>query len=180
MARSVGEGIQALLSRVEPLESELEKRRSHRRTIEQGLKSSFSGFNQVQVIGSHTRATAIHVWSDVDYFAMLGAPDIMWGGGRVDSRTTLKKTKAGLEARFTGTDIWIDGPAVVVGFGGGGGAVDVVPGVWAGMTASSPQYPVYLIPDGAGGWAQTSPQPPNTSATRISARGASSRARFGC
>jgi hypothetical protein len=52
----------------------------------------------------------------------------------------------------------VDGPAVVVGFGQGAGAVDVVPGVWVGTTGTSPQYPVYDIPDGAGGWRRTSPQ----------------------
>ncbi|NJM09941.1 MAG: hypothetical protein HC883_03360 [Bdellovibrionaceae bacterium] len=54
--------------------------------------------------------------------------------------------------------MWIDGPAVVVGFGQGAGAVDVVPGVWIGTTTSAPHYPVYEIPDGNGGWRRTSPQ----------------------
>lgn len=33
-----------------------------------------------------------------------------------------------------------------------------MPGVWVGTTGTSPQYPVYEIPDGAGGWWRTSPQ----------------------
>lgn len=158
MAKSVYEGIQAYLERLEPSSLEVDKRKSHRRTIEQAMVGEFSGFNELLVMGSHTRETAIHVRSDVDYFAKLGVGDVTWGGSRVNSSTTLERTKKALKARFQNTDVWIDGPAVVVGFGQGAGAVDVVPGVWVGTTATSPQYPVYEIPDGSGGWRRTSPQ----------------------
>lgn len=36
--------------------------------------------------------------------------------------------------------------------------MDVVPGVWVGTTETSPQYPVFEIPDGTGGWRRTAPQ----------------------
>jgi hypothetical protein len=109
-------------------------------------------------MGSHERGTAIHIKSDMDYFAKLGKADVMWGGGRVNSSTTLDRVKRALKARFSSTDIWIDGPAVVVGFEQGMGAVDVVPSVWVGTTETSPQYPLFDIPDGQGGWLRTSPQ----------------------
>lgn len=158
MAKSVYEGIQAYLSKLEPSTSEVERRTSHRRTIEQAMVGEFTAFNELLVIGSHTRETAIHVRSDVDYFAKLGIGDVRWGGSRVSSSTTLERTKRALSTRFRSTDVWIDGPAVVVGFGQGAGAVDVVPGVWVGTTDTSPKYPVYEIPDGAGGWRRTAPQ----------------------
>ena len=57
----------------------------------------------------------------------------------MSSATTLERTKQALQARFWQTDVWVDGPAVVVNFGQGDGAVDVVPGVWVGTTSTSPQ-----------------------------------------
>jgi hypothetical protein len=93
----------------------------------------------------------------VDYFAKVGVADVTRDGSRVASSTTLERTKSALKSRFPGTEVWIDGPAAVVGFGKGAGAVDVVPGVWVGTTDTSPQYPVFEIPDGTGGWRRTSP-----------------------
>jgi len=158
MAKSVHEGIQEYLGRLQPSPVEVENRKSHKRTIEQAMTAEFKGFNEVLVIGSHTRDTAIHIYSDVDYFAKLGIDDVTWGGSRVNSTTTLDRTKKALQARFWRTDVRVDGPAVVVSFGQGAGAVDVVPGVWVGTTSTSPQYPLFEIPDGAGGWLRTSPQ----------------------
>ncbi len=158
MSKSVLEGIQEYLSRIEPSSAEVDKRKSHKKTVEQALTAEFKNFNEVLIIGSHTRDTAIHIDSDVDYFGKLGIDDVTWGESRVSSATTLDRTKRALQARFQRTDIRVDGPAVVVGFGQGAGAVDVVPGVWAGTTRTTPQYPVYEIPDGQGGWWRTSPQ----------------------
>lgn len=158
MAKTVSEAFQEYLGRLEPSSSEVERRKSHRRTIEQAMTDEFKGFNELLVIGSHTRDTAIHIKSDVDYFAKLGIGDVTWGNSRVSSTTTLDRVKSALKNRFKNTDVWIDGPAVVVGFGQGVGAVDVVPGVWVGTTQTSPQYPVFDIPDGNGGWRRTAPQ----------------------
>lgn len=158
MAKTVGEGIQTYLDWLEPSTTEVEKRKAHKKTVEQALTGEFKNFNEVLIIGSHTRDTAIHIRSDVDYFGKLGIGDVTWGDSRVNSATTLDRAKKALQARFLRTDIWVDGPAIVVGFGQGAGAVDVVPGVWVGTTGTSPQYPVYEIPDGAGGWRRTSPQ----------------------
>lgn len=158
MAKSVSEGIKEYLGRLQPSTAEVEKRKSHRRTIEQAMMGEFGGFNEVLVIGSHTRDTAIHIHSDVDYFAKLGVDDVTWGGAKVNSATTLDRTRKALQSRFRQTDVRVDGPSVVVYFDQGEGGVDVVPGVWGGTTATSPQYPVFEIPDGAGGWLRTSPQ----------------------
>jgi hypothetical protein len=158
MAKTVAEGIQTLLGWLEPSPTEVVERKSHKKTIEQAVEGEFKSFNSLLIIGSHTRDTAIHIRSDVDYFAKLGISDVTWGDSRVNSGTTLDRTEKALQARFQRTDIWVDGPAVVVGFGQGVGAVDVVPGVWVGTTGSSPQYPMYEIPDGAGSWLRTAPE----------------------
>jgi SMODS domain-containing protein len=158
MAKTVYDGFQEYLTRLAPSDTEVDKRKSHKKTIEQALMSEFGAFNELLVMGSHTRESAIHVRSDVDYFAKLGKDDVTRGGDRVNSNTTLGRVKKALETRFKSTDVWIDGPAVVVGFGQGAGAVDVVPGVWIGTTGSSPQYPMFDIPDTNGGWRPSAPQ----------------------
>lgn len=157
MAKSVYDGFQEYLTKLEPSATEVENRKSHKKTIKQAMEGEFDGFNELLVIGSHTRDTAITNKSDVDYFAKLGVGDVTFGG-RVSSTTTLNRTRAALVTRFPATNVRVDGPAVVVGFGQGNGAVDVVPGVWVGTTSTPPQYPVFDIPDGNGGWLRTSPQ----------------------
>jgi hypothetical protein len=158
MAKTVYEGFQAYLARLSPSSIEVDNRKGHKRTIEQALAAEFGAFNELLIMGSHTRDTAVHAWSDVDYFAKLGIGDVTRAGGRVRSTTTLDRVKTALAARFPNTEVWIDGPAVVVGFGKGAGAVDVVPGVWIGTTSTTPQYPVFEIPDGEGWWRPSSPQ----------------------
>ncbi len=158
MPKSVYEGFQEYLSRLEPKASEVDKRKAHKKTVEQAIAAEFPGYTELTIIGSHTRETAIHLWSDVDYFAKLGVSDVTWGGSRVASTTTLDRTKKALQARFRNTNVRIDGPAVVVEFEQGAGGVDVVPGVWVGTTETQPHYPVFEIPDGVGGWRKTSPQ----------------------
>jgi hypothetical protein len=158
MARTVSEAFRLLLSQVEPTGPEDSARRSHVRTIKQGLEAEFNSVSKVEVIGSHTRDSAIHIHSDVDYLAVLSKADVTRGGDLVRSSTTLERVRDALEDRLPKTEIWIDGPAVIVGFGQGEGAVDVVPAFWTGTVSSVSGYPKYGIPDGEGGWLETSPQ----------------------
>lgn len=158
MARTVHEAFKVLLSRVEPTGPEDSARRSHARTIKQGLEAEFKSVSKVEVIGSHTRDSAIHVYSDVDYLAVLSKDDVTWGGELVKSSRTLERVRDALDARFPNTEVRIDGPAVIVGFGQGKGAVDVVPAFWTGTVSALSGYPKYRIPDGQGSWIQTSPQ----------------------
>jgi hypothetical protein len=143
---------------LEPSAAEIAGRKSHKATIEQAIRGEFSGYNSLLIIGSHTRETAVQAWSDVDYFAKLGKSDVTWGDRYLNSTAILTRTKTALQARFPKTNVRIDGPGVVVEFRAGAGAVDVVPGVWCGTTESSPHYPLYYIPDGAGDWMTTAPE----------------------
>lgn len=158
MARTVSEAFRLLLSQVEPTAPEDSARRTHARTIKQGLELEFNSVSKVELIGSHTRDSAIHLHSDVDYLAVLSKADVTRGGELVRSSTTLERVRDALEDRFPKTEIWIDGPAVIVGFGQGEGAVDVVPAFWTGTVSTVSGYPKYRIPDGRGGWLETSPQ----------------------
>lgn len=155
---SIAEAFQDLLRALEPLESEVNALRSHRKTIEQALRGEFAGFNRVEPMGSHTHRTAIRRHSDVDYLAVLGKADVTRGGSRVSSTTTLGRLRRALDSRFSHTAVTTDGPAVVVHFGGGKGAVDVVPGTWERTVSGADGYPVFMIPDGSGGWLETGPQ----------------------
>ncbi|PTL75437.1 hypothetical protein DAT35_54970 [Vitiosangium sp. GDMCC 1.1324] len=132
-------------------------RATHRRSIEQALDAAFKKFNKLEVIGSHTRGTAIRYHSDVDYLAVLGRDDVMRGGSVIQSSTVLTNVRKALAERFKNTEMRGDGPSVVVKFQGGDDAVDVVPGYYRGPTGND-GYPMYAIPDGNGGWLDTSPQ----------------------
>ena len=159
MSSAISEAFRTLLQRIEPVGTEVRARQSHAATIRQAVRREFPAFNRLEVFGSHTRDTAIHIWSDVDYLAVLGKDDVTRGGKRVRSSATLLRLRKVLAGRFGsyGTKVRIRTPAVVVEFGRGKGAVDVVPAVWAG-TGPRDGYPVFAMPDGRGGWSKTSPQ----------------------
>ena len=159
MSAAISDSFATLLRRIQPVASEVRARHSHAGTIRQAVRGEFSAVNRREVFGSHTRDTAVHIWSDVDYLAVLGKDDVTRGGGRVRSTATLSRLRKALAARFGGygTKVKVRTPAVVVEFGRGKGAVDVVPAVWAG-TGPRDGYPVFVMPDGRGGWSRTSPQ----------------------
>ncbi|MBA2540162.1 MAG: hypothetical protein H0V17_11045, partial [Deltaproteobacteria bacterium] len=58
MATSVYDGFQEYLARLAPSDAEVEKRKSHKKTIEQALAAEFGAFNELLVMGSHTRDSA--------------------------------------------------------------------------------------------------------------------------
>lgn len=153
--RTVSDAFKTLIERLQPLQSELDARGRHRASIQQAIQGEFASFNRLEVFGSHSRGSAIRSYSDVDYLAVLGRDDIAWGNGVVASSTTLNRLKKALDVRFPSTNVRIRGCAVIVEFGDG--AVDVVPGVWAG-TAPTSGHPVFHIPDGNGEWRNSSPQ----------------------
>jgi hypothetical protein len=77
-----------------------------------------------------------------------------WGGDLMSSSTVLGKVIFELQARFPQTDVGRDGQAVVVWFGASQQSLDVVPALFSRMEKFRP---VYLIPNGEGGWMETSP-----------------------
>src|SRR6266550_314352 len=84
--------------------------------------------------------------------------------GRNDkkSSTVLTKVRDALAARFSSTAIRNDRNAVVLRFAGGNRPVDVVPAFYVGPFRDEGSqfrnYPLFVIPDGTGGWLHTSPQ----------------------
>lgn len=146
----------ALSSRLQPLDSELSAAKVHRASVRSRLEKSFA-ISAVQNIGSHCRGTAIRRYSDLDVMVVLRKEEVMWGGNLVSSDTIIQNVLAELRGRFTTSSIRKDGLAAAVAFGSTRQSLDVVPAVFSRFDKGG-QRPVYLIPDGAGGWFETSPQ----------------------
>jgi predicted nucleotidyltransferase len=146
----------ALSSRIQPLGSELSAAKVHRASVRSRLEKAFS-ISAVQNIGSHCRGTAISRYSDLDVMVVLRKEEVMWGGKLVSSDTIIQKVLGELRGRFTTSSIRKDGLAAAVAFGSTRQSLDVVPAVFSRFDKGG-QRPVYLIPNGAGGWFETSPQ----------------------
>lgn len=141
-----------LLSRIQPLSSQRQAGESHLSSIKARIASAYD-LKKFFTAGSFSRETSIRGKSDVDVFAVVSVNDVRWGSNYKSSNTVLDGFKAELENRFWGSTVYRDGPAVVVEFSDA--KVDVVPAYFSGTTTSN--WPLYGIPDGAGGWMDTSP-----------------------
>lgn len=118
------------------------------------LKATFVG-REARVMGSFARGTFVRGQSDVDLFAPFTRDEARHGGRYVNSRTLLKRVRDALQRQYSRSIVERDGPAITLQFARGGvQCYDVVPAVFEEMRDS---HPVYLIPDGTGGWMPTSP-----------------------
>lgn len=144
-----------LLARITPDASDAKTFAQHQASIESRLKSAMRTHSVVR-IGSYTRGSAIRWSSDIDLLLVLKRDEVRWGNEYKRSGTVLDTVRAQLQDRYTRTDIGRDGQAVVISFNDGQHPVDVVPGFY--WEPGENNYPVFYIPDGDGGWMQTSPQ----------------------
>lgn len=157
---AVHDRFQTLLSGIQPTQAELATYEGHMGTVGRRLATSFPG-TRVELIGSHSRGTAIAGASDLDLMAHVPRDVARRAGDYITSDRLIAKVKAELVDRYYATDIRKDAQAIVLNFRGGNYNVDVVPSVFhtfvdvAGIGA---QRPVYLIPNGRGDWLPTSPQ----------------------
>jgi hypothetical protein len=152
---SISELFQLLVSRIVPLQSELDKAKKHADSIKARLQNSFN-LKKFVVVGSHSRETAIRRYSDVDHFAVFSRDEFRTGDRYKRSDTVLNNIRDDLAQRFRQTSVQRDGPAVVVSFDQGDYSVDVVPAMFWEMNKDN--WPIYYIPDGNGGWMRTSPE----------------------
>lgn len=146
-----------LLSQIEPTARERQVFEKHRKSVKSRLTRVFPAY-QVETIGSYSRGSSVRASSDIDLMLKLRAGERRWGDYRKSSATVLNKVRLELQGRFTTTAIGRDRQAVVISFAGGH-RVDVVPAFYGGQGAHS--NPIYQIPDGDGGWMDTSPQAHN-------------------
>lgn len=126
----------------------------HIYTVKNRLTATFN-IRKFPVAGSYGRETFIHGGSDADLFAVISRKDFKWGDELVTSRTALERIRTELLKRYPNTDVYTDVQAVVVPFSQGA-SVDVVPAVFEGMLPNN--WPMYHIPDGAGGWMPACPE----------------------
>ena len=155
-----------LIRSIQPTSGEYKNAISNVGSTKKRLEKSFS-LKKFQRIGSHARSSAINSFSDLDFLAVLARNEAKWGGSVVKSDTVVKKISQDLNSRFTTTTVRKDMQAVVVQFGGGQKSMDIVPGFFHKMKN---KRPVYLIPDGYGGWMETSPEAHNTFINRENIR----------
>ena len=146
-----------LLSQIELTARQRGVFEKHRRSVKSRLTRVFPAY-QVETIGSYSRGSSVRVGSDIDLMLKLRAGERRWGDYRKSSVTVLNKVRLQLQGRFTATPVVRDKQAVVIRFSGGQ-RVDVVPAFYVGI--GEHKNPLYAIPDGVGGWMNTSPQAHN-------------------
>lgn len=147
-----------LVRRIQPQTSELKAARGHLVTVRKRLMSSFD-ISKVVAIGSHARGTAIRWYSDLDMMAVLRRNEAKWRDSLVSSSTLITRVRNDLNDRYVHTDVRTDQQAVVVGFAAQQQSLDVVPALFGRLEKLRP---VYVIPDGYGGWLETSPDAHNS------------------
>lgn len=91
---------------------------------------------------------------------VLSSQEVAWGNGWKSSTTILNHIREQLQNRYWSTTVGVDKQAVVVRFNDNKHPVDVVPAIYKGLESKA-KYPVFAIPNGAGGWMMTSPQAHN-------------------
>lgn len=142
-----------LAARVQPQPRELIAARMHQGSVKTRLASSFAVSGTLQM-GSHARSTAIRWHSDLDLMVVLKKEECLWGGRLVSSTSVLDRVVADLRERYPKTSVRRDVLAAALDFGSSKQSLDVVPAIFHSFAAGRP---VYIIPDGEGGWLKTSP-----------------------
>ena len=143
-----------LALRIGPQPGELSKALLHSVTVRRRLNSSFD-FKRMIRAGSHSRGTAVRRFSDVDFLAVLARNEAKWGGSVINSSTFLRKIRDDLQDRYAYTEVGTDQQAIVINFGGGQHAMDLVPGFFSRFDRGRP---VYWIPDGNDEWMRRHPR----------------------
>ena len=141
-----------LLREIQPAERDVARARARFGAVRTRLSRNFQ-IAGAHIIGSHARNTAINRFSDVDLLIMLKRSEARWGQKDVSSATILDRFRRELDQKYVQTRVGRDGQAIVVHFERGNATFDVVPAVFRSFRKA----PIYVIPDGTGGWLKSSP-----------------------
>jgi hypothetical protein len=144
-----------LLKRIEPTPRDKLIYQTHEKTVRQRLETVFRA-NRIIRVGSYSRGTSIRHTSDVDLMLVLKREEVRWGSQFKSSTTVLNSVRAQLSDRYFQTDVRRDRQAVVVRFRNNQYPVDIVPAAYH-RHGGNTSYPIFIIPDGNGGWLETSP-----------------------
>lgn len=147
--RTITEGFETFHSRLTPGSVQTGTATSHKASITARLERDFD-LKQLFYSGSSNNGTSIARHSDVDFFASIPGSKL-----KENSATTLREVKESLQGRFPNTEIYVDSPGVVLNFGSSDwDKAEVIP---AHKLRDSGGRGVYDIPDGNGGWMESSP-----------------------
>jgi len=147
--RTINQGFEAFHSSLIPNSYSTGKAASHKASITARLERDF-GLKQLFYSGSSNNGTSIARHSDVDFFASIPASKL-----RENSAVSLREIKENLQGRFPYTEIYVDSPGVVLKFGSGDwDKAEVIPADWLRATNGRD---IYDIPNGNGGWMESSP-----------------------
>lgn len=138
--------LEGLVSSWTPPAGYFEAHRQHRTGIQASLELR-CGIHRMFETGSLRQGTAIRLYADADYFAVMKGP-------RLTADTVLYQVKSALHETYKHTPIEVRKPAVKCRFAGGSQTVEVVP-AFADITGG------YWIPDPHGGWMKSHPSDHN-------------------
>lgn len=150
---SVAQSFAKLITRIQPTVAEVNSATQHLAAIRTRLETVFE-VSSCRVTGSFSRDTSIHGFSDTDLFAVFRKAQFTWGGTIISSTRALENIRQQLLARYPNTPLGRDGMAITINFSDNQ-IVDVVPALFDSMFKE--KWPVYLIPDGLGGWMRSCP-----------------------
>jgi len=150
---NISESFHELIRRIQPVQNELDAGGQHRDAIKARLEKEFE-VSSCRPIGSSARGTSIHNFSDTDLLAVFRKTSFTRADTLINSNTALDNVRVALAERYPSSNVGRDGIAVAVSFSDGRN-VDIVPAVFDSFYRE--KWPVYLIPDNAGGWMKTSP-----------------------
>jgi predicted nucleotidyltransferase len=150
---SISQSFSKLIDRIQPTTAEVNSAKQHLSVIKTRLETVFD-MSSCRVTGSFSRDTSIHSFSDIDLFAAFRKGQFTRGGSIISSTQILDNIRRELLTRYPSTPLGKDGMAITIKFSDGQ-IVDVVPALFDSMFKE--KWPVYLIPDGAGGWMHSSP-----------------------
>lgn len=158
MPRTVNEGFEELIRRLQPLASEHAAATKHKATVFSCLQKNFDCY-ELKETGSFGNGTGVRQYSDTDYFAICSAkklPD--------SSSYTLARFREELQHTFHKTEgIRVNTPAVQIPFGyHASETLELAPTYFHGMIDTPVgKKPYYSIPNYDGGWMRSSPDTHN-------------------
>jgi hypothetical protein len=154
MAKTLDQGFDTFISWLQPLNSEHDKARSHKNSVDSCMTNNFKCSSLFET-GSFGNGTGVRHHSDTDYFAVCPANEF-W----TDSAYTLRKVKEALQSTFWSTSgIEVKSPAVKIPFGTyASETLELTPAYRNGLVSTpvGSKYS-YDIPNSNGNWMKSSP-----------------------
>jgi hypothetical protein len=154
---TTSERFRRFLAAIEPTNAELEAAFRRAQRIQRRLEDDFV-VRRPMAVGSHWKGTAVRRISDLDLFVVFAREEARKWSLDLSSATLVRRVRNSVAKSYPDTTIRVDQQAVVVRFEQGAHAIDVVPATFETFLTDK-RTPLYLIPDGNGGWKRTSPEP---------------------